>query len=189
MELARAAGGSGHSFGSYGEDATGRKTLAHWRAAGEYARVRLLIAGAALCGATVVGINPTRRGAGLAAYNAMPIFHGNALMSALGPCIANGAAFALRRRFSASGFRPDIRRFGATLVERILLRFPLRVTARLPETATHKISKPSLRRLLWHGEEPVYERLGSGYSLMTADRKDALEAEFARHGRDQFLRL
>src|SRR3954447_2905021 len=83
-----------------------------------------LIAGAALCGATVVGINPTRRGAGLAAYNAMPIFHGNALMSALGPCIANGAAFALRRRFSASGFRPDIRRFGATLVERILVRFP-----------------------------------------------------------------
>src|SRR5436309_5205947 len=72
-----------------------------------------LIAGAALCGATVVGINPTRRGAGLAAYNAMPIFHGNALMSALGPCIANGAAFALRRRFSASGFRPGIRRFGA----------------------------------------------------------------------------
>src|SRR3954447_12355128 len=175
-----------------------------------------LIAGAALCGATVVGINPTRRGAGLAAYNAMPIFHGNALMSALGPCIANGAAFALRRRFSASGFRPDIRRFGATLVERILVRFPgvtaaavypvpdpvtgdqvmaaqaprlLWVTARLPKTATHKISKPSLRRLLWHGEKPVYERLGSGYSLMTADRKDALEAEFARHGRDQFLRL
>src|SRR5881397_3636387 len=103
-------------------------------------------------------VNPIAFSPGDVAYNAMPIFHGNALMSALGPCIANGAAFALRRRFSASGFRPDIRRFGATLVERILLRFPLRVTARLPETATHKISKPSLRRLLWHGEEPVYER-------------------------------
>ena len=44
----------------------------------------------------------------------MPIFHGNALMGALGPCLANGAAFAMRRRFSASGFLSDIRGFGAT---------------------------------------------------------------------------
>ncbi len=65
----------------------------------------------------------------------------------------------------------------------------IRVAARLPETATHKISKAALRRLLWHGADPVYERTGSGYLLMTADRKGALEAEYARHGRDQFLRL
>jgi fatty-acyl-CoA synthase len=352
------------------------------------------------------------------AYNAMPVFHGNALMSALGPCIANGAAFAMRRRFSASGFLPDIRGFGATFfnyvgrslayilaqperpeeadnrlrfgfgteasprdraefsrrygcpllesygssegtcyiictpgtpegalgvpqqgfaveivnargeacpparldadgvllnageaigeivsrgaaarfegyynnpgagrdrlrdgdfwtgdlgyrdedgfywfagrtadwlrvdsenfaaasVERILSRFPgvtaaavypvpdpvtgdqvmaalevpdgefdpgafgsflgeqpdlgtkqsprlIRVTARLPETATHKISKPALRRMLWHGGDPVYELAGQGYVLMTADRASALEAEYARHGREQFLRL
>jgi fatty-acyl-CoA synthase len=352
------------------------------------------------------------------AYNAMPIFHGNALMAALGPCLANGSAFAMRRRFSASGFLPDIRRFGATFfnyvgrslsyvlaqperpeesdnrlrfgfgteasardraefsrrygcpllesygssegtcyiictpetpegalgvpqqgftveivsargeacpparfdaggvmlnpdeaigeivsrgaaarfegyynnpgasqdrlrdgdfwtgdlgyrdeggfywfagrtadwlrvdsenftaapVEQILSRFPgvtaaavyavpdpvtgdqvmaaleipdgefdpgafgtflseqpdlgtkqsprlIRITASLPATATHKISKPALRRLLWHGEDPVYERTGSGYVPMTADRKGALEAEYARHGRDQFLRL
>jgi fatty-acyl-CoA synthase len=368
--------------------------------------------------AFICQVNPIAFSSDDVAYNAMPIFHGNALMSALGPCIANGAAFALRRRFSASGFLPDIRRFGATFfnyvgrslayilaqpehpsepdnrlrfgfgteasprdraefsrrygcpllesygssegtcyiictpgtpdgalgvpqqgfaveivnargeacpparfdagggllnaeeavgeivsrgaaarfegyyknpgagrdrlrdgdfwtgdlgyrdaegffwyagrtadwlrvdsenfaaasVERILLRFPgvsaaavyavpdpvtgdqvmaalecpggafapgafwsflgeqpdlgskqsprlVRVTARLPETATHKISKPSLRRLLWHGEDPVYERFGQGYALMTADRKGALEAEFARHGREQFLRL
>ncbi len=48
------------------------------------------------------------------AYNAMPLFHGNALMSAFGPILAAGGAFAMRRRFSASGFSPDIRRFGAT---------------------------------------------------------------------------
>ena len=352
------------------------------------------------------------------AYNAMPIFHGNALMSALGPCLANGAAFAMRRRFSASGFLPDIRRFGATFfnyvgrslayvlaqperpdesdnrlrfgfgteastrdraefsrrfgcpllesygssegtcyiihapgtpdgalgvpqqgfvvevvspggevcpparfdasgmmlnreeaigeivsrgaaarfegyynnprasqerlrdgdfwtgdlgyrdqdgffwfagrtadwlrvdsenfaaapVEQILGRFPgvtaaavyevpdpvtggqvmaalefpggefdpqafasflgeqpdlgtkwapqlVRVTADLPLTATHKISKPALRRMLWHGEVSVYERTGETYVLMTAARKEALEAEFARHGRDHLLRL
>ncbi len=368
--------------------------------------------------AFICQVNPIAFSPGDVAYNAMPIFHGNALMSALGPCIANGAALAMRRRFSASGFLPDIRRFGATFfnyvgrslayilaqpedpsesdnrlrfgfgteasprdraefsrrygcpllesygssegtcyiictpgtpegalgvpqqgfaveivnargeacpparfdaggallnaeeaigeivsrgaaarfegyyknpgagrdrlrdgdfwtgdlgyrdpdgffwyagrtadwlrvdsenfaaaaVERILLRFPgvtaaavypvpnpvtgnqvmaalecpgggfdpgafmaflgsqsdlgtkqsprfLRVTARLPETATHKISKPALRRLLWRGEDPVYERVDAGYLPMTAERKDALEAEFARHGREQFLRL
>jgi fatty-acyl-CoA synthase len=65
----------------------------------------------------------------------------------------------------------------------------VRIIALLPETATHKISKPALRRRLWHGEDPVYELAGQGYVLMTANRKDALEAEFARHGREQFLRL
>ncbi|NYG58772.1 fatty-acyl-CoA synthase [Nocardioides daedukensis] len=48
------------------------------------------------------------------AYNAMPLFHGNALMAAWGPVLANGAAYAMRRKFSASGFRPDLQRFGAT---------------------------------------------------------------------------
>jgi fatty-acyl-CoA synthase len=368
--------------------------------------------------AFICQVNPIAFTAQDVAYNAMPIFHGNALMAALGPCLANGSAFAMRRRFSASGFLPDIRRFGATFfnyvgrslayvlaqperpeesdnrlrfgfgteasprdraefsrrygcpllesygssegtcyiintpgtpdgalgvpqqgfeveivgargevcpparfdaggailnsekaigeivsrgaaarfegyynnpgasldrlrdgdfwtgdlgyrdedgflwfagrtadwlrvdsenftaapVEQILSRFPgvtaaavyavpdpvtgdqvmaalevpdgefdpgafgaflgeqpdlgtkqsprlIRITASLPATATHKISKPALRRLLWHGEDPVYERTGSGYLLMTADRKGALEAEYARHGRDQFLQL
>ncbi|WP_204164388.1 AMP-binding protein [Nocardioides daejeonensis] len=48
------------------------------------------------------------------AYNAMPLFHGNALMSAWSPCINSGAALALRRRFSASGFLPDIQKYGVT---------------------------------------------------------------------------
>jgi steroid-22-oyl-CoA synthetase len=368
--------------------------------------------------AYICQVNPIAFTAQDVAYNAMPIFHGNALMAALGPCLANGSAFAMRRRFSASGFLPDIRRFGATFfnyvgrsldyilaqperpeeadnrlrfgfgteasardraefsrrygcpllesygssegtvylictpetpegalgvpqqgfsveivnalgevcppacfdaggalanaadaigeivsrgaearfegyynnpqasrdrlrdgdywtgdlgyrdgngffwfagrtadwlrvdsenfaaapVEQILGRFPgvtaaavyavpdpvtgdqvmaalevpggefdpgafgsflgaqpdlgtkqsprlIRITASLPETATHKVSKPTLRRLLWHGEDPVYERAGQGYVLMTADRKRALEAEYAGHGRDHLLRL
>jgi fatty-acyl-CoA synthase len=56
-------------------------------------------------------------------------------------------------------------------------------------TATHKVSKPTLRRMLWNGEEPVYERAGDRYLLMTADRKSALEAEYARHSRDHLIRL
>src|SRR5712691_1626927 len=367
--------------------------------------------------AFICQVSPIKFTADDVAYNAMPIFHGNALMSALGPCLANGAAFAMRRRFSASGFDPDIRRFGATFfnyvgrslayvlaqperpeesdnrlrfgfgteassrdraefsrrygcpllesygssegtcyiinmpgtpdgalgvpqqgftveivrssgevcpparfdadgamlnrdeaigeivsrgaearfegyyknpaasadrlrdgdfwtgdlgyrdehgffwyagrtadwlrvdsenfaaapVEQILgrspgvsatavyagpdpvtgdlvmaaLEFPgglfdpvafssflseqpdlgtkwaprlIRITAMLPLTATQKISKPTLRRLLWNGGDPVYERAGESYVLMTADRKAELEAEYAEHGRDQLLR-
>ena len=47
-------------------------------------------------------------------YEAMPLFHGNALMANWAPALALGATVALRRRFSASGFLPDVRRFGAT---------------------------------------------------------------------------
>jgi fatty-acyl-CoA synthase len=368
--------------------------------------------------AFICQVNPIKFTSDDVAYNAMPVFHGNALMSALGPCLANGAAFATRRRFSASGFLPDIRRFGATFfnyvgrslayvlaqperpeesdnrlrfgfgteasardraefsrrygcpllesygssegtcyiihtpgtpdgalgvpqqgfaveivnaageacpparfdpsgvflnreqaigeivsrgaaarfegyynnpgasqdrlrdgdfwtgdlgyrdengfywfagrttdwlrvdsenfaaapVEQILGRFPgvtaaavypvpdpvtgdqvmvalefpggefdpgafasflgeqpdlgtkwaprlARITPHLPMTATHKVSKPTLRRMLWNGEDPVYERIREEYVLMTADRKAALEAEYAQHGRDHLLRL
>jgi len=48
------------------------------------------------------------------AYCAMPLFHGNALMVLWGPTLSVGATVALARRFSASGFLPDVRRYGAT---------------------------------------------------------------------------
>jgi fatty-acyl-CoA synthase len=47
-------------------------------------------------------------------YQSMPMFHGNAIMANLAPACALGAPVALRRRFSASGFLPDVRRYGAT---------------------------------------------------------------------------
>ena len=47
-------------------------------------------------------------------YNAMPMFHGNALMACWAPMLGCGGTWALRRTFSASGFLPDVRRFGAT---------------------------------------------------------------------------
>lgn len=49
-------------------------------------------------------------------YNAMPLFHGNALMAAFAPSAYVGCTFTMRRRFSASGFLPDVLRFGATYV-------------------------------------------------------------------------
>ena len=47
-------------------------------------------------------------------YAAMPMFHSNMLMAGWAPALAGRSTVALRRRFSASGFLPDVRRFGVT---------------------------------------------------------------------------
>lgn len=47
-------------------------------------------------------------------YVSMPLFHSNAIMAGWSAGLAAGATIALRRRFSASGFLPDVRKFGAT---------------------------------------------------------------------------
>ena len=47
-------------------------------------------------------------------YISMPLFHSNALFTAWAPSLVAGATIALRRKFSASEFMPDVRRFGAT---------------------------------------------------------------------------
>lgn len=64
--------------------------------------------------AVLCQVTPLQLGRDDVAYNAMPMFHGNALMASWGPCLVHGSTFALRRRFSASGFLDDVRRFGAT---------------------------------------------------------------------------
>lgn len=47
-------------------------------------------------------------------YVSMPLFHSNAVIAGWTPSVAVGATIALRRRFSASQFLPDVRRVGAT---------------------------------------------------------------------------
>ncbi len=47
-------------------------------------------------------------------YLSMPLFHSNAVMAGYAPALAAGSTIALARRFSASRFLPDVRRFGAT---------------------------------------------------------------------------
>lgn len=53
-------------------------------------------------------------GTGDTVYVSMPMFHSNAVLAGWAVGLAAGAAIALRRRFSASGFLPDVRAFGAT---------------------------------------------------------------------------
>ena len=47
-------------------------------------------------------------------YLSMPLFHSNAVMAGWAPAVAAQGSIALRRKFSASGFIDDVRRFGAT---------------------------------------------------------------------------
>jgi fatty-acyl-CoA synthase len=47
-------------------------------------------------------------------YLSMPLFHSNAIMAGWAVGVAARGSIALRRKFSASGFMPDIRRYGAT---------------------------------------------------------------------------
>ncbi|GAB3130217.1 long-chain-fatty-acid--CoA ligase [Tsukamurella serpentis] len=47
-------------------------------------------------------------------YISMPLFHSNALLAGWSVAVASGAGIALAERFSATGFLPDVRRYGAT---------------------------------------------------------------------------
>lgn len=47
-------------------------------------------------------------------YLSMPLFHSNAIMAGWAVGVAAGGSIALRRKFSASGFMPDVRRYGAS---------------------------------------------------------------------------
>ncbi|MEX2267116.1 MAG: AMP-binding protein [Acidimicrobiia bacterium] len=47
-------------------------------------------------------------------YCTMPLFHSNAIITSFGPWLISGAELVLRRRFSASGFLPDVRKYGVT---------------------------------------------------------------------------
>ncbi|MFI1714077.1 AMP-binding protein [Streptomyces litmocidini] len=68
---------------------------------------RLAAAGASLVAHFSVGRDDVH-------YVCMPMFHGNAVIADWAPALAAGAGVALRARFSASRFLPDVRRFGAT---------------------------------------------------------------------------
>ncbi|MFT3776999.1 MAG: ATP-dependent acyl-CoA ligase [Ottowia sp.] len=47
-------------------------------------------------------------------YVCLPIFHGNAWLCSVMPALVAGASIVIARRFSTSGFWPDIRRHGVT---------------------------------------------------------------------------
>lgn len=73
-------------------------------------------------------------------YQAMPMFHGNALMANWAPVLGAGATMATRRRFSASAFLPDVRRYGASFFNYVgrSLAYVL-ATVELPDDADNPL--------------------------------------------------
>jgi acyl-CoA synthetase (AMP-forming)/AMP-acid ligase II len=69
---------------------------------------RFLAAGA-MFGRTMLELSPDD-----VVYITLPLYHSNAMFGGWGAVLATGACLALRRRFSASAFWSDVRRFGAT---------------------------------------------------------------------------
>ncbi|MHA0289210.1 AMP-binding protein [Mycobacterium sp. C3-094] len=66
----------------------------------------------------------------------------------------------------------------------------LRVSADLPVTGSNKVLKRDLQAQRWHTDEPVYRWAGRGspvYRMMTVADKEALDAEFAAHGRERHV--
>ncbi len=98
-------------------------------------------------------------------YLSMPLFHSNAVMAGWAPAVAAGASIALRRRFSASQFIPDVRRFDATYANYVgkplsyILATPprpddadnpLRIVVRQRgRTARHRPVRAAIRRSRW----------------------------------------
>jgi len=68
---------------------------------------RLLTTGSRMT--ILLGVGPDEVG-----YVAMPLFHSNSLMVGLAPALVAGASVGLARRFSASHFLEDVRRYSAT---------------------------------------------------------------------------
>jgi fatty-acyl-CoA synthase len=65
----------------------------------------------------VAGVTMTQRfslGPRDVCYVSMPLFHSNAVLAGWAVALASQSSLALRRKFSASQFLPDARRFGAT---------------------------------------------------------------------------
>jgi fatty-acyl-CoA synthase len=65
----------------------------------------------------IAGAMMTQRfdlGPGDVCYVSMPLFHSNAVLVGWSVALASRSSLALRRKFSASQFIPDVRRFGAT---------------------------------------------------------------------------
>jgi fatty-acyl-CoA synthase len=104
-------------------------------------------------------------------YLCLPLYHGAAIMSVLPAAVQSGGAFVLRRKFSASGFWPDVRRYGVTVVQYVgeICRYLMSQPER-PDDKDHPLramTGTSMNTELWHRFQErfdvpeIYEGFGS----------------------------
>ncbi len=99
-------------------------------------------------------------------YVSMPLFHSNAVLVGWSVAAACRGSLALRRKFSASGFLPDVRRFGATYANYV--GKPLSYVLATPELSDD--ADNSLRAV--YGNEGVpgdIERFASRFGCLVQD--------------------
>ena len=145
----------------------------------------------------VIGMNVARQlGLGVddVGYACMPLFHSNALFLGFQPAFHAGASIALRERFSASGFVPDVLRHGVTWwnyvgepvhyileairrrhgddEERIRAEVARHPDNRLRYAVGNGASPPDIDRFMdWLGLEDVFELYGSTEAAISTFRK------------------
>lgn len=108
-------------------------------------------------------------------YQCMPMFHSNALLAGWSPCLVAGATAAFRRRFSASGWLDDIRRYKATYFNYVgkPLTYILATPAR-PDDANN-----TLRRVFGNEGAPHdLERFSARFGVATQDSYGSTEGAF-----------
>lgn len=87
-------------------------------------------------------------------YSCLPLYHNNAITVALSSVLAGGASYAIGRKFSATGFWDDIRRYDATAFVYIgeLCRYLL-AQPEQPSDRQHRVRVVvgnGLRSEIWH---------------------------------------
>jgi fatty-acyl-CoA synthase len=106
-------------------------------------------------------------------YMAMPMFHSNALFAGWSPIVYVGGTLALRRRFSASGFLPDIRKFGATYFNYV--GKPLSYILATPETPDDR--NHNLKRVFGNeGAERDLTRFAERFGVKVTDSFGSTES-------------
>jgi len=130
---------------------------------------RLMVTGTRM--GIMLGITPDDVG-----YVCMPLFHSNAVMVGWAPSIVYGASVGLARRFSASGWLPDVRRYGATYFN--YTGKPLAYILATPEQADD--GDNSLRVAYGNeGAPQVVEAFGRRYGVQVIDTFGATEGGVA----------
>ncbi len=103
-------------------------------------------------------------------YNAMPLFHGNAMMGLWAPALYAGATVALAPRFTASGFLRDVRRYRATYFNYVGRTISyLLATPERPDDADNTLRRGYGTEASWRDIERFQERFGctltGGYGM------------------------
>jgi fatty-acyl-CoA synthase len=136
-----------------------------------------------------LGLGPDDRG-----YACMPLFHSNAMFLGFQPAFQVGGSIAIRERFSATGFAPDVLRHGVTYwnyvgepVHYVLAALEKQyngdeacIIAEVAENPKNKLryalgngaAAPDIERFTrWFGLEDMFELYGSTEAAITTFRR------------------